>query len=51
MLVKGTNYYDLNLSNLQVYMVKAMQEQQAIIQDLKTQVADLKARVVVLENK
>ena len=30
--IKDHEYYDLNLSNLQVYMVKAMQEQQHIIE-------------------
>ena len=35
--VNGTSYYDLNTSNLQVYMVKAMQEQQKMIDELKKQ--------------
>jgi hypothetical protein len=47
--VKGKEYYDLNLSNLQVYMVKGMQEQQMMIDSLKTENADLKARLEKLE--
>ncbi len=35
--IKGQAYCDLNLSNLQVYLVKAMQEQQMIIDSLKHQ--------------
>lgn len=40
--VKGKEYYDLNLSNLQVYMVKAMQEQQNIIEEMKNTIVEMK---------
>jgi hypothetical protein len=43
--IKGTDYYDLNLSNLQIYMVKAMQEQQAIIEAMKKEIEALKSKV------
>lgn len=49
--VNGNEYYDLNLSNLPVYLVKAMQEQQNIIMDLKAQLESYKARLEALENK
>lgn len=38
-------YYDTNLSNLTLYLVKAIQEQQAQIQDLQEQNQDLKSRL------
>jgi hypothetical protein len=40
--VKDKEYYDLNLSNLQVYLVKAMQEQEKKIEDLQAQNEQLK---------
>lgn len=49
--VKGKEYYDLNLSNLQVYMVKAMQEQQQVIEDLKKQNKEMMTRLDALEKK
>ena len=39
--VKGKEYYDLNLSNLQIYMVKAMQEQQKMIEEQKEIIVSL----------
>lgn len=35
--INGEEYLDLNLTNLQVYLVKAMQEQQQMINDLKAE--------------
>ncbi|MFY9310607.1 MAG: tail fiber domain-containing protein [Bacteroidia bacterium] len=46
--VKGQAYCDLNLSNLQVYLVKAMQEQQKQIESLKE---DLLAKTDELTNR
>jgi len=43
--VKGKKYYDLNLSNLQVYLVKGMQEQQQIIVLQNTKIADLQKQI------
>ncbi len=52
---KGTDYYDLNLSNLPVYLVKAMQEQQMEIAELKAENERLKteneARMKAMEEK
>lgn len=44
-VIKGKEYYDLNLSNLQVYMVKAMQEQQVIIEKLKVEKSDQQKQI------
>ncbi len=49
--VKGTDYLDLNLSNLQVYMVKAMQEQQQIIVSQKEEIELMKQRIAAMEKK
>ncbi|NTW34050.1 MAG: hypothetical protein HGB12_15780, partial [Bacteroidetes bacterium] len=40
--VRGKEYYDLNLSNLQVYLVKAMQEQQKMIKEQQKMIDSLK---------
>ena len=52
-LKEGKEYYDLNLSNLQVYMVKAMQEQQQLINEQKQTIADQQMAInkVMAENK
>lgn len=42
-IVKGKEYLDLNLSNLPVYIVKAMQEQQKMIDNLQKENSVLKA--------
>lgn len=39
--VEGTQYLDLNLSNMQVHMVKAMQEQQKMINEQKKLILQL----------
>ncbi len=49
--IKGQQYYDANLSNLQIYLVKAMQEQQSMINDLKKVVKRLKNKINKLEKK
>ena len=46
--VKGKEYFDLNLSNLQVYMVKAMQEQQKIIDTQQKKIEKLEKTVADL---
>ncbi|MBI2272114.1 MAG: tail fiber domain-containing protein [Bacteroidetes bacterium] len=43
--IKGTEYFDLNLSNLQVYLVKAMQEQQKMIQAQDSTIAAQSSRI------
>lgn len=39
--INGKEYLDLNLSNLQVYLVKAMQEQQMKIEELNRRIQEL----------
>ncbi len=43
--INGTEYLDTNLSALPVYIVKAMQEQQKQIEELKAEVEVLKAKI------
>ena len=47
--VKGKEYYDLNLSNLQIYMVKAIQEQQKIIEEQNKKIENLNAQFGALQ--
>jgi hypothetical protein len=42
--IAGESYLDSNLTNLQIYLVKAVQEQQAQIELLKQEIAELKKR-------
>lgn len=42
--IEGTEYFDLNLSNLPVYTIKAIQEQQALIQQLLQRIEHLENR-------
>jgi len=45
----GNEYLDLDVSNLQVYLVRAIQEQQKQIEDFKTENQELKVRIEKLE--
>jgi hypothetical protein len=40
--INNTEYYDTNLSNLNLYLVKAIQEQNVLIQELKAEITELK---------
>jgi len=48
--VKGKEYYDLNLSNLQVYMVKAIQELNAKNEKLSETVQQLENKITQLQS-
>jgi len=43
--LSGENYLDTNLTNLQIYLVKAIQEQQRHINELELEIKDLKAQL------
>ena len=49
--VKGKEYYDLNLSNLPVYLVKAMQEQQQMIEQQNKKIEALENEIERLTSK
>lgn len=51
-IVKDKEYFDLNLSNLQIYLVKAMQEQQVIIDSLKKTISRQQSAMdeILIEN-
>jgi hypothetical protein len=49
--IEGTEYFDLNLSNLPVYTIKAIQEQQAQIEAQQKLINELLQRLEQLENK
>ena len=48
---KGKAYFDLNLSNLQIYLVKAMQEQQKLIDVQRQQLNSKDLILTSLQNQ